>query len=419
MSRIPMHEAPLRTDLLLQGALYLLVASIPFEYPERTIPLEIPTLTGAIFLLGTLLHPSRCYGRLPAPALWFGAYLAAFLISIVVGQAEYAAAALSEFVVVLQGVLVFLAAGNLMRDEKVARRALLTLVAACSIRAALPFLGLGRTTSAVWTGGERISALGQNANSAAMIMGAGLVVLVGLTLVRRRKSTATLLLAGALGVLLGLAVLETGSRGGFVALLGGLMVIALGADTWQHRLRNGVIAVLAVSLLAVATLRLPVMKNRLIDTAMTGNLAGREQLYPALWKMFLEKPVTGWGPIANTYELALRIGERERPKRAAHNVVLELLTAGGLMMALPFLLGALLSVRSAWQARGGSHGVLPLALFCSLFLANMSGDWIESKLLWLVLAYAFASSKWRAQLLWPTPVRSRRWVMTLPSNVGG
>jgi O-antigen ligase len=419
MSRLSFRTVPHHTDLMLQGGLYLLVASIPFEYPDRTIPLEIPTLTGAVFLLGTLLHPRRCYGRLPAPALWFGGYLAALLLSIVAGQRELASKALSDFVVILQGVLVFLAAGNLMRDERVARRTLVTLVAACSIRAALPFLGLGRTTSTVWTGGERISALGQNANSAAMILAAGLVALIGLTLMRRRKSTPGLVVAGLLAVLLGLAIVETGSRGGFVALLGGVMVFALAADTWQHRLRNGAIAVLAVSLLAFAAFRLPVMKNRLRDTVATGNLAGREQLYPALWNMFLEKPVMGWGPLANTYELALRIGERERPKRAAHNLVLELLTAGGLVTALPFLIGAWLSVRGAWRARGGQHGVLPLALFCSLFLANMSGDWAASKLLWLVLAYAFVSSKWRTAHHWPAPVRSQRWVMTFPSSVRG
>jgi len=408
----------LRTDLVLQGSLYLLVASIPFEYPERTIPLEIPTLTGAVFLLVTLLHPRRCYGRLPVPALWFGAYLAAFLLSIVVGQAERAPEAVAEFVVVLQGVLVFLAAANVMQDEKVARRTLVTLVAACSVRAALPLLGLGRTTSPVWTGGERISALGQNANSAAMIMAAGLVALIGLTLVRRQKSTASLILPISLSILLSLAILETGSRGGFAALLGGVLVLALAANTWRQRLRNGAIAVLAISLLAAAALRLPMMKNRLIDTAKTGNLAGREQLYPALWGMFLEKPVMGWGPVNNRYELAVRIGERERPKRAAHNIVLELLTAGGLVMALPFLVGGWLSALNAWRARAGEHGVLPLALFCSIFLSNMSGDWVASKLLWLVLAYALVSGKWRTSVRWQLPVQPRRWVITLPSSVG-
>jgi O-antigen ligase len=127
----------------------------------------------------------------------------------------------------------------------------------------------------------------------------------------------------------------------------------------------------------------------------TGNMAGREQLYPALWTMFLEKPVLGWGPVANTYELALRIGERERPLRAAHNAVLELVTATGVVGAIPFLVGAWLCARAAWRSRRGPHGVLPLALFGSVLISNMSGDWIAAKLIWIVLAYALASERWQ------------------------
>jgi O-antigen ligase len=404
---------------LLQAGLYLLVASIPFEYPERSIPLEIPTLTGAVFLLTTLLHPRACYARVPAAVLWFTAYLAAFLVSVA-ASGEYTADAVSEFVVVLQGVLILLAAGSLMQDEKIARRAMMALVAACAVRAALPFLGFAKTADTVWTGGERVSALGQNANSAAMILAAGLVALIGLTFVRRNKSRLRFLVTGLLGVLLGLAVLETGSRGGLASLLGGMLVFALAAESLRIRLRNGVIAVLAIALLAWGTLQLPVMKNRLVDSMLTGNMAGREQLYPALWTMFLEKPVLGWGPVTNTYELAQRIGERERPHRAAHNIVLELLTATGLVGTLPFLMGAWLTVRSAWQARRGEHGVLPLALFASLFVANMSGDWIASKLLWVVLAYALASGAWRAPARLPlVSDRVRRRVDINSESVAG
>jgi len=213
---------------------------------------------------------------------------------------------------------------------------------------------------------------------------------------------------GTLTALLGFAVLETGSRGGLAALLAGVLLFALAADTLRSRLRNGAIAVLAISLLVAATLRLPMMKNRLEESMKTGDLAGREQLYPALWTMFLEKPVLGWGPVDNTYELAQRVGQRDRPRRAAHNSVLELLTAIGLVGAIPFLLGAWFSVRSAWLARRGSHGVLPLALLGSLFVSNMSGDWIASKLLWVVLAYALASGKWSAKMYRSvTPALSR------------
>jgi O-antigen ligase len=388
MSRIAASRSGRSTDFLLQSGLYLLIGSIPFEYPERSIPLEIPTLTGAIFLLGTLLHTRRCYGRVPAAVVWFAVYLLVFLLAMITGGSEYISPALSELVVVLQGVLVLLAAGNLMRDERISTRAMATLVAACVVRAALPFLGFAKTSSVVWTGGERVSALGQNANSAAMILAAGLIALIGLAY-GRRGNRWLLIISGFLGALLGFAVLETGSRGGLASLVGGVLVFALAAHSFRARLRNALVAALAIGLLILGILRLPVIKNRLEDSMKTGNMAGREQLYPALWTMFLEKPVLGWGPVGNTYELALRIGERERPLRAAHNIVLELLT-------VPFLIGAWLCARGAWRSRRGPHGVLPLALFCSVLISNMSGDWIAAKLIWVVLAYAFASEHWQA-----------------------
>ena len=394
MSHMAGSRSGKSTGLLVQGGLYLLVASIPFEYPERSIPLEIPTLTGALFLLATLLHPRRCYGRVPAAVVWFGVYLIAFLLAMMTSGSEYVSPALSEFVVVLQGVLVLLAAGNLMQDDKVAVRAIATLVGACVIRAALPFLGLAKTSSVVWTGGERVSALGQNANSAAMILAAGFIALIGLAY-GRKASRSLRIVAGLLAALMGFAVLETGSRGGLASLVGGMLVFALAAHTLRARLRNAAIAALAIALLVLGILSLPVIKNRLEDSMKTGNMAGREQLYPALWTMFLEKPALGWGPVTNTYELALRIGERERPLRAAHNVVLELVTATGIVGAIPFLVGAWLCARAAWRSRRGPHGVLPLALFCSVLISNMSGDWIAGKLIWVVLAYAFASERWQ------------------------
>jgi O-antigen ligase len=401
------YQAADSVELLLTGGLYLLVASIPFEYPERTIPLEIPTLTGAVFLLATLFHPQRCYGTMPAATLWFGVYLLAFLVSTFIAG-DHASDALLEFIVVLQGVLIMLAAGNLMRDSRVATGAMLTLVAACVIRASLPLLGLGRTTSSVWTGGERVSALGQNANSAAMILAAGMVVLVGLAYGRQRRTPWSLVCAGVLAAVIGYAVLETGSRGGLVALLGGVLVIALAAESTRARIRNAVIGAVAISLLVFGALQLPVMKNRWEDSMRTGNMAGREQLYPALGNMFLEKPVFGWGPVTNQHELAVRIGERERSARAAHNIVLELLTATGLIGTVPFLLGGWLCLRHAWQARRGEHGVLPVALFGSVFLSNMSGDWIAGKLIWIMLALAVASVGWSGAVGLPTSFRASR-----------
>src|SRR5207247_917246 len=46
---------------IVRWAFALLVFSIPFEFPERSFPVEIPTITAAIFLLATPLQLRACY----------------------------------------------------------------------------------------------------------------------------------------------------------------------------------------------------------------------------------------------------------------------------------------------------------------------------------------------------------------------
>ena len=37
------------------------------------------------------------------------------------------------------------------------------------------------------------------------------------------------------------------------------------------------------------------------------NMSGRENIFPAAWEMFKDKPLIGWGPIDNKYELGTRV----------------------------------------------------------------------------------------------------------------
>src|SRR2546430_3757008 len=53
----------------------LYICSIPFEMPGRSIPVEIPTLVGSVFLLATLLDRRAAYGRLPQSLVAFVVYL--------------------------------------------------------------------------------------------------------------------------------------------------------------------------------------------------------------------------------------------------------------------------------------------------------------------------------------------------------
>jgi O-antigen ligase len=107
--------------------------------------------------------------------------------------------------------------------------------------------------------------------------------------------------------------------------------------------------------------------------------------------MFLEKPLTGWGPAKNKYVLGSRLPWQGRPRRDTHNIVLEILTATGIVGAIPFLIGLGICVRAAWQARKGTEGILPFAMLSAILVGNMSGNYIAAKLFWFVLAYAAAS----------------------------
>lgn len=386
-------------------ALYLFVFSLPFEWPQRSIPVEVTTLTGAIFLLATLIQPGRCFARLPTALWWFFAALTVFWVSFAVGGAAYPGDALKAFVLRLQNLLAFWAAYNLMRDDQIATRTWLVFGVACVTLASFTLAGAVNLDEDWVKRSGRVTLFGQNANHAGLILASGALALVGLTYGRDRKLLRPRLLVWPLLALIGVALVKTGSRGSFLSLTLGLWTFSAGGRSVLVKLRNTVVAVSAVALLAWAAWQVPLMRER-IQQVEQGNLAGRERIFPAAWGLFLERPLLGWGPAQNKYELARRVPEEFRTWRDTHNLVLELLTSIGVIGAVPFLLGTGLCLWGAWKARGGNHGILPLALAVALLMGNMSGNYIGLKLFWLVLAWGAAAGSLVVPRL-PAPSRLR------------
>jgi O-antigen ligase len=398
-----------------QFGLYLLMASIPFELPgyRGSFPIEIPELTGAIFILCALVQPSRSFARVPRTVWWFFAYLIVFAIAVAVNFVNNVFGVVQLFLLLLQNMLVFWAAANIMEEETVATGALTTFGIACFLRALLPMAGIGRTATRVWTGGFRISAFGQNENNAAIFLAAGLIALLGLAYVRRARSPIRpRLLVLPLCAVIAYSAFNTGSRGGLFALVAGLAMFALprghGARHW---VRNAAFASVLVLGMVYAALAVPVMRYRVHQSENEGKMAGRENLYPLLLEMFKEKPIIGWGPENSHYELSLRDGYMLM-QRDSHNLILEVVTNSGLLGGFVFCTALFLCCAAAWRARASPEGLVPLAMVTCVLMGNMSGNWISSKLIWVVLAYAVASARRvplvRRHAAFPTvPMRSR------------
>ena len=365
--------------------------SIPFEWPARTIPLDFPSLGLLLFLLTTFTRPALCYRRLPRAVWWFVAYFWVFLLSFEAGRGEYADDVVRQVLMLTQLLLLFVAAFNLMQDERTARQVLLALVLGCVCLALLQLSGVVSPEAESYSGElQRMHALDQNSNRAGRIFGVAVMALVGLTFGPQKSAVRPrILILPAVGLCIA-AILQGGSRGSLLVLLIGLWLFTLGGRDLRQTVRNTALIVVGMGVLYGAAMQSPLVRARW-EKAQAGDLSGREEIFPAAWSMVSEKPLLGWGPTANKYELASRVPQQGYARRDTHNLGLELLTSTGILGFALFSGGLLICLYAAWVARRGPHGILPFALTASLLAGNMAANYLTFKLQWLVLAYAMAS----------------------------
>jgi O-antigen ligase len=374
--------------------------SIAVEYPDRTFPLEVHTITGSLFLLVALTQSRICFRR-PPPAIWLMApylwmYLAHTLFS------DHAGEALKLFFNYLLVVMLFWAGSNLMRHERVAREALVSFVAGCLAVATLNVFGIA-SRIVMSDQAVRRTVFGQNADVLGANMALGLVVLMVLTFrPHARLWRWAVVGASAIAIVIAKSLVLVGSRGSILGVAAGVLAFATHTGNIRTFARNVTIALLAAAALTVLIYRSGSMVKRYQKTLETGSMSGRERIYPEAWDMFLRRPIFGWGPIDNNYELgrrtaAYKIGQHNAdglsasPTRETHNLALEVLTSMGVAGALLFASCLGLCTYAAWTARRGPRGTAPLTIMAAVLILSMNINWAASKQLWVVLAYASAS----------------------------
>jgi O-antigen ligase len=375
-------------------AYYAFIFSLPIEMVSIGIPVSVTRLIGYFFFLMALLNPGVSFRRIPTALWWFGAYVCTYAILGLFQPMEYTEDIYLRVFTLIQLLALFWISFNLLRFPGVARGALLTLSISCAFCAAMQVSGIGGPAVAMDEG--RTAAFGQNPNEVANYFAVGLVALVCLVYGRNARRSGFRPLAWLLLAVLGLAIVQTGSRGGLVAVTVGLVTFMLGGEGARPRLRNVLIVAVAIGLFLILSVYSETSRRRWEAALTAGNLAHREQLYPEAVEMFLEQPLLGWGPVSHDYELGWRTSHvkwanPDQTWRSTHNVLLHVATATGLLGLIPFLIGAWLCFRAAWGGRRGLEGILPFALVMTVLVANMSGNWIHFKILWFIMAYALAS----------------------------
>jgi len=304
-----------------------------------------------------------------------------------------------------------------MRDDRFYRYTLMVLALSCSVLAGFMFIG---DTSPVAVrpkdelNEQRVTALMMNPNEIGGDLALGLIALLGGVFGRAAKSLLAPILVWPIVCVLVTRIALTGCRGAMLALTVGLVILLQGGSGVQRRLRNMLIVGSALGLLFWFSTQSEQVATRWSMALDNGNLAGREDIFPRAWDMFLERPFIGWGPVEHTYELGKRCGAETRD---THNLALWVLTQSGLLGFIPYSLGIWCCVKSAWRARLGPRGHLPMALVATALACNISRNGETSKLHWLALAIALAACNSRPPCRSGTPVARSRFLHPAPREL--
>jgi len=381
------------------GLFYLFVFAYFFEAVEFGLPLHHTTLLGGLLVLTAAIQPRINFVRPPAALRFFAAYLVACTLLGIATGGNDGGDLLQRLFVFTQLLVLFWITYSLTMSERVSVGFVVVLALGSLAASATQLSGL--TSTPVDNSAGRLTMLDNDPNSVAVTLSLGLLSVIGLLFGQvkpARLFQPFALLLCPLLLLIAAAVVATGSRGGFMALGAALVTLALPPASTLIKVRNSVFVAMGIGLLCWFATQSDVFSRRFERSIDSGALSGRDQIYPTAWEMFLEKPLFGWGPIANTRNLSARLHVSGRAESQfgghlnlqTHNQLLYVLTATGIAGAIPFVIGTWMCVASAWRARSGSFGVLPFALVIAVIVACMSVDAIYWKHHWLILAFGLA-----------------------------
>jgi O-antigen ligase len=189
---------------------------------------------------------------------------------------------------------------------------------------------------------------------------------------------------------------DTGSRGGMAAVAIGFLVYLLpyrqskGGRYAKSRTIGVILSILSVIAVVYMVGNSPTSRSRWQKTYYEGDVSTRDEIAETGIDMFIEQPLYGWQPFAFNRELGARL-HAPSGTRDAHNLFLHLILQVGMVGTILFLVGLWLCGWTAWKARIGTFGLLPLALLVTVLAVNMSSTRIAVKVLWLILALTLAT----------------------------
>jgi len=248
----------------------------------------------------------------------------------------------------------------------------------------------------------RISVMDRNENEFSFASGLAIIFLMWWFLNSDRRSMERRIWVFVPVGMLFLSVVNSGSRGGALALavgVGSVLVLTYRPGRFPAYV-TFLTPVLGLVLLAVVL-------NPVLQQRFTGAISGtdrgfRPQLIEASFDLAKEHPIAGIGP---AYDWALG-GEVGFERISAHNTYLQVLLSYGILGLVPFVLFLISVFLSVWRTRRSPEGALAFASYVSLLMFYMSGHEMNYKLGWTLMALVVSVRPQAGARLWASHWRA-------------
>jgi O-antigen ligase len=196
-------------------------------------------------------------------------------------------------------------------------------------------------------------------------------------------------------VAIGLA--KTGSRTGTLFAVLGILILLPQTRAFVPRVKRYVVILLLAAVFAGVMSQIPtVLKRFQVASSGPATDESRVRMIPVLWEIFLRSPITGTGPDRYQYELTRRAMPYLTEKQqtiSCHHLALLLLVETGVIGFTVFFIGLGLALASAWRARHGPCGLLPMAWLLPMTLGGLAiSSNIYSPVFWMAIAYSLAAA---------------------------
>ena len=103
------------------------------------------------------------------------------------------------------------------------------------------------------------------------------------------------------------AIIDTGSRGALLALGIGFAAFAIRGKTLWAKAKSLIIVLAVLGGLVLAVLQTPSLASRYKRTLDGNDMSGRENIFPAAWEMFKDKPFIGGDPLITSTNWEARL----------------------------------------------------------------------------------------------------------------